>query len=88
MKVRLYRGPFDGKVIKDWDGRRELYVAGPKKLSRKERMKQWKQYNNAAPWNDTITMSHVSALYIATNFVHPDGSVFYEWNQPRPPRHS
>lgn len=81
MKVRLYRGPFDGKVIKDWDGRRELYVAGPKRMSKRERMKQW-QNQQRGEW-DLVNFNHMSALYIATNFVHPDGSVFYEWNQPR-----
>lgn len=43
MKARLYRGPFNGKVV-DCDGRTEIYIRGPKRMSRKAR------YEAEAEW--------------------------------------
>lgn len=36
MKARLFRGPFNGKVI-ETDGRTEILYAGPKPMSKRKR---------------------------------------------------
>lgn len=78
MKIRLYRGPFDGKVM-EWDGGRDVMLAGPKKMTRKQRYAQFAK----ATTHDNLMFTHVTARYVRTTFVHPDGSVFYEWDKPR-----
>lgn len=88
MKVRLYRGPFDGKVIKDWQGGSHLVLNGMRKLTRKQRWERFKKLQEDWKPDQNIFPDHISAVYVRTSFVHPDGSVFYEWERPRPPRHS
>jgi hypothetical protein len=80
MRARLYRGPFNGKVM-EWDGRRELYVSGSKRMSRKQR---YERFMKAATAEDGLIYStHTSEMYVRTGYVHPDGSIFYEWSRPK-----
>ena len=107
-KIRLYRGPFDGKVMDLPEaGRNTIVIAGPKPMSRKQRY-EWEreQYMNF-PYDFVMSKSgkiqkqlnprfpQVTANYrLCMDFVrgisiplrHPDGSLFYEWDQPRPVR--
>ena len=50
MKVRLVKGPFSGRVF-EGDGRNDLIVNGPKKMTRKARY-EWErdQYQNYAAY--------------------------------------
>ena len=55
QKVRLYRGPFDGKVIIDSVGFRDTFMhIGPKKMTRKQQ-NEWRMsedYQRALFWQD------------------------------------
>lgn len=90
MKVRLYRGPFDGKVLYGQTGGYHILVTDKKKMSRKQlmdyrmRVMDNMTYIGTDPKNTSayyMAPAHpmVTAEYARTQFVHPDGSVFYEW---------
>lgn len=70
MKVRLYRGPADGKIIDiaptetSWMIRQ---LADPKRLYA----------------DDLSDVKTVDALYVRTKHTHPDGSVYFEWDKPK-----
>lgn len=103
MKVRLYRGPFDGKVMEHTAaGANEIRIVGPKRMSRKQRY-EWEreQYMNR-PYDyfvldksGRVTPSQRNGFpHVVVNYKicigpghvpmrHPDGSIFYEWDQPR-----
>lgn len=59
MKIRLYRGPFNGKVMEHRDaGNNEIIVSGPKPMTRKQRYEWWQaeQYRNPrSPINYTLS---------------------------------
>lgn len=83
MKIRLYRGPHDGKVIEGYFGNSTI-IDGPKKMTRKQRYEFERDAINSHYWRDnTMTMApqypQVRAEYVRTHFQHPDGSIFYEW---------
>jgi hypothetical protein len=88
LKVRLYRGPFDGKVV-NWRGGSTLVLNGTKRMTREQRMKEIHKYSfttgQGFAYPDTM---RVTAVYRQTPYIHPDGSVFYEWDKPRPKRRS
>lgn len=78
MKVRLYRGPQDGKVY-DIDPTQNVIVvsavADPSNL-----------YQYGVDAGDTYPMvglNTVQCFYKRTKHTHPDGSVFFEWDKPR-----
>lgn len=87
MKIRLYRGPFDGKVL---NGNFAIHaiVTGDKKLTR-EQQYEWRakmidsnnfmSMTNGGKFNMLPSRPQVRAEYSQTRFQHPDGSVFYEW---------
>jgi hypothetical protein len=82
VKIRLYRGPFDGKILNQTAGT-SLYMAGPKKMSRKQKY-EWaaKQYKDSSQrWNHFApAYPIVEAEYrLVHGCRHPDGSYFYEW---------
>lgn len=89
MKIRLYRGPFNGKVMEHpLAGRNEIGITGPKPMSRKQRHEwQWNQMRNH-PYM-VAAFPTIKAYYkicIGTGgfpLRHPDGSIFYEWDNPR-----
>ena len=87
IKIRLYRGPFDGKVLKDQPSNYHLMVVDKKRMSRKQ---QWEYRKRVADnWHFAgntldggslfISAPYIQAEYARTRFEHPDGSVFYEW---------
>lgn len=80
MKVRFYRGPANGKVCEASEPMFSFNVA----------VLNHKNLNaNANFWNANIEFGspqHRTARYLRTNFHHPDGSIFYEWDKPRRPR--
>ena len=79
MKIRLYRGPADGKVFHiDYPGN-SVAITVPKKMSHKQR---WEFVTNQ-PLYSHEPYPMIKSYYVRTNFRHPDGSVFYEWEQPR-----
>lgn len=91
IKARLYKGPHNGKIIQ-CDGRTEIVVRYPKKLTRKQ---QYDLYTSAFPVSPIMPhLPYVEARYRMivrphpnlggmsfTNVVciHPDGSYFYEY---------
>lgn len=84
LKVRLYRGPFDGKVLKNWSGGSTIVLNGIKKVSKKER---YRQFMDRKPTDQIFPdVFTVTGVYYATPFMHPDGSRFYEWDKPRKTR--
>lgn len=84
MKVRLYRGPFDGKVVEHRGG--PLIMQGTKKMTRKQ---QHEWLSSAPPFSAPPYVRAIyQPVYLSINGVtmpatHPDGSVFYEWDSPR-----
>jgi hypothetical protein len=79
MKVRLYRGPFDGKVMNQPAGT-SLYIAGPKKMSRKQKYEWMRDQQNYSYLGQIRPYPMVEAEYrLVHGCRHPDGSYFYEW---------
>lgn len=72
MKVRFYRGPWDGKIRVMKDTAQEVTV-----YSNKNPM--------ATLWNDSQLNPEIERLYLyrRTNCTHPDGSVYFEWDRPK-----
>lgn len=82
MKIRLYRGPFDGRVIKEGFHGNTTLITGMKKLSREKQFEFRQQKMDSQNYYMTGNLQPapmVQAEYIKTQFIHPDGSVFYEW---------
>ena len=77
MKVRFYRGPMDGKVREARDDMSVIQVQYTPKA--KEKYRYWNPADNYAP----VEVWAQSTLYRRTRFVHPDGSVFFEWDKPK-----
>ncbi len=86
MKIRLYRGPADGKVMEGNFGY-HILVDGPKKMTREQQYQYRERMMNSAGFNTTngglLRMwpdrPLIRAEYQRTQFRHPDGSIFYEW---------
>lgn len=92
MKVRLWKGPFNGKVIEhSLDS--VIRMTGPKKLTRDQKYKffaesQTYPYHHLTPRvvadyqmvMRPMTFEYRGELiYQQTPVVHPDGSYFYEY---------
>lgn len=72
MKVRFYRGPLNGHVRMVADHQHVIEFARPVKFSKK---------------TERVDFEAVLGVrydrYYRTRYMHPDGSVFFEWDQPR-----
>lgn len=91
MKVRLYKGPANGKVIADWRGGDHLIWEGPKKMSREE-LHRWlsENYNHTYDLSMDNALPRVRAIYRIVYWwgpggtklplQHPDGSIWYIWD--------
>lgn len=85
-KVRLVKGPFAGKVmeISGMAGQSEVFIKGPKQLSRKQR---YDLYSNQQqnPYHSVPRIPIIEARYkiAMANYMtpcqHPDGSYFYTY---------
>jgi len=96
-KIRLYRGPFDGKVLDHRDaGRNEIVLRGTKPMTRKQKYEFQRDLYASTAYNPYQPLDHqlpiVTARYrivmmfangVSVPCQHPDGSLFYEWDQPR-----
>jgi len=76
MKVRLYRGPQDGKVL-DLDPTETMVVT--ETLADELHMYDW----NTDGTYPTVAPKTVRAHYRRTQHTHPDGSVYFEWTMPK-----
>lgn len=90
IKARLYKGPHNGKII-ECDGRTEIIVRYPKKLTRRRRYDLLAEKFGGVAWP---YIPYVEATYKMlvrphpnlggmsfTNVIciHPDGSYFYQY---------
>ena len=99
-KIRLYRGPFNGKVMEHPSaGANEITIRGPKPMTRKQRYEWEREWYMNGPFdyimnaqgqfksNSLRAFPQVTANYkicIGPGHFplrHPDGSIFYEWDQ-------
>lgn len=87
MKARLYRGPHDGRVFEVPDDQRTI------KLKRKARF-SFGLHTSEPGWVTIPTFDdQYEIVYLSwTRYdgsrervpsMHPDGSVFFEWSEPR-----
>lgn len=73
MKIRLYRGPFNGKVFEHRDaGRNEILIRGPKPMSRKAQYLAQKNHFEKEsfpprPWEHPV----IEATYRIVNLPRP-----------------
>ena len=74
MKARFYRGPWDGKVRAIADDQYLIVVAVD---NRKNIPYDW------TPPSYVGDLSIRKHIYRKTRHTHPDGSVFFEWDQPK-----
>ena len=84
MKIRLYRGPLDGKVMHTDRVSNQLiihYTPKYKKGSDKwfEQQQGYARYMTTGPHNEVEIPRYMQTVYYRTRYQHPDGSVFYEW---------
>jgi hypothetical protein len=75
MKARLYRGPFNGKVLIVQDSESSIILAKMKPGARAV----WAQDSPVS----LTPMPYDNHIYYRTKHTHPDGSVFFEWSRPR-----
>lgn len=83
MKARFYRGPWDGKVRVVPDNRDRILVATTKTKF---------DYKND-PWEPLVYAEETYSMRMYTITIngrsytapamHPDGSVYFEWDKPR-----
>lgn len=79
MKARFYRGPWDGKIktVPDHSYTWKVAIANTKP--------GWMDFpTDGYIGPDTIFPTHKmynEYIYRRTNHTHPDGSVFFEWDQ-------
>ena len=75
MKVRFYRGPWDGKVKHVQDHFTEIQVALTKpRLT-------YLDADNPYIDGNMLNYGPLTAIYRKTRHTHPDGSVFFEWDK-------
>lgn len=72
MKVRLYRGPGDGKKFLVPDNSQYCEIESLAEDPRDT----WQR-------DQALTVNTVRSTYVRTTHTHPDGSVFFEWDRPR-----
>lgn len=87
MKVRLYRGPYNGKVMNVPNGQTTIA------LSRADRRSLANFYESMSPQatvefkNETYSIRmmgvNLNGHYYTAPAMHPDGSVYFEWDKPR-----
>lgn len=89
MKVKLYKGPFNGKSYTT-DGRNDILVRGPKPMTRRQKY-EWEMdcYHsfNYRPLPTVEARYRIAMRAIQTGpnslvhapATHPDGSIFYEY---------
>lgn len=99
-KIRLYRGPLNGKVFDHRDaGADTIVIRAHKPMSRRERYGYDRErFMNTAAFDPTrfqypviterynLVMRPVdteNGNIVAVPLYHPDGSLFYEWANPR-----
>lgn len=93
MKIRLYKGPFNGKSYAT-DGRNDIIIAGPKPMTRRQKFEWQQKEYRAGMFNPTgmRRLPQVEAHYriamrpimtgsgvVYAPATHPDGSIFYEY---------
>lgn len=81
MKVRFYRGPWDGKTRQVADHESMVLVSVVEKKALFEEL-----FNSKDPL--AVMPSYKTYRYRRTNHTHPDGSVFFEWDKPRGSKHA
>lgn len=74
MKVRFYRGPWDGKIKHLGDSMDYIVMAT-----------YAGNIYTAAASNLTgpVAMTNENHVYRKTRHTHPDGSVYFEWDKPK-----
>jgi hypothetical protein len=70
MKVRLYRGPADGKIVHIPDQENYWLV---------ESLADPINYYS----DDLSEIRSIKSVYRRTHHTHPDGSVYFEWDKPK-----
>lgn len=105
MKIRLYRGPLNNKVLYVEDTKQSIDIEYLKKPKKKKVYNQ--RPNNNMFWSGGTSSSTTinstglfnyqysvepvkesfvdteTLTYVRTHYIHPDGSVFFEWKKPR-----
>ena len=85
IRIRLWRGPCDGKVLKfDHNPGHTVQVTFKPRYKRGsdkwyEQMRGYIHDPNE-PLRPSLAMMYKTALYMRTGFYHPDGSIFYEYS--------
>jgi hypothetical protein len=87
VRARLYRGPFNGKVLDATSHGGVIIITGPKKMTRKEKY-EW-DYQRIGMFGAIYAQPYpmIEARYTECKnpyaphmpLWHPDGSVFYEY---------
>lgn len=76
MKVRFYRGPWDGKTKEVADHEHVVLVSTMNQKFLFEEL-----FDSSNP--TAVAPTYKTYRYRRTNYMHPDGSVFFEWDKPR-----
>lgn len=87
MKVRFYRGPYDGKVRHVDDSalhRGVIQVAEKPKLADLYSGNYWDQVTvNKHTYEMRMLSIQIGHTVYKAPAMHPDGSVYYEWTKKR-----
>jgi hypothetical protein len=73
VRIRFYRGPMDGKVHEGRDDCTVVTVSNMPALA----------FQNVQPGDYNAPVNMKNTNYYRTPHTHPDGSVFFEWGQPK-----
>lgn len=76
MKVRFYRGPWNGRTREVAD---HEYVVIVNTMNRKTMFEELFNSNNPS----AVMPTYKTHRYYRTKHTHPDGSVFFEWDKPK-----
>lgn len=84
-KIRLWRGPCDGRVLTRDYASSTILVRYRKKHKRGsdawyKDMQEGISYAHLDPKGEIILPDNMQAVYHKTGYQHPDGSIFYEWD--------
>jgi hypothetical protein len=80
VRARLWRGPFNGKVVEFDPSYGILTMAGTKRMTRKQRYEHSvARTNMLGTFYAPPPLPMIRAIYRPTKFMHPDGSQFYEY---------